>query len=198
MYVRKDSYYRLAKQKGYRSRASFKLQQLNNSYKIIKKNDLVLDIGASPGGWMQVILELIGAKGAVVGIDLLDVQPLNHKNSFFLKGDILEPEIREKALSKIDNKKFDAIVSDLSVNLSGNTDTDIYRNFSMVKNIMGFLNELLKSNGNFLIKLFYSTELKPYLKEIEHLFKSVYITKPDASRNSSSELYMIGKGFKIE
>jgi 23S rRNA (uridine2552-2'-O)-methyltransferase len=195
MYIRKDGYYRLAKQQGYRSRASFKLIQLNNSYHIIQQGNRVLDIGASPGGWMQVIIDTIGKRGTVVGIDILDIPAINAPNAVTIKGDINDPLVRQKAVYMI-NGKFDTVVSDLSINITGNASFDTYRNLEMAKLIISFLPELLKNNGNFLIKLFYSNELKSFLKPTEVYFKTIYTTKPLASRSSSSELYMIGKGFK--
>lgn len=205
MYIRKDGYYRLAKQQGYRSRAAFKLIQLHNSYTIIHAHDRVLDIGAAPGGWMQVIGDIIGENGSVVGIDLLDIPPLHHNktnrtamkstaHAVAIKGDINDPGIRIAALSLI-KTKFDAVVSDLSVNISGNASSDTYRNLEMAKAIVGYLPELLKKGGDFLIKLFYSNELKSFLSDAHKNFDKVYTTKPKASRSSSSELYFIGKGF---
>jgi 23S rRNA (uridine2552-2'-O)-methyltransferase len=194
MYIRKDGYYKLAKQQGYRSRASFKLIQLNSSYHIIGKDDKVLDIGASPGGWMQVILNVVGKNGMVIGIDIQDINPFNVANAITVKGDIHDPLIRQKALTLIKDK-FDTVVSDLSINITGNSSFDTIRNIEMAKSIVSYLPELLKNGGNFLIKLFYSNELKHFLKEAKKYFKESYTTKPLASRSSSSELYMVGKGF---
>lgn len=193
MYIRKDGYYKLAKQQGYRSRAAFKLLQLNTSYHIIRKGNKVLDIGASPGGWMQVILNIIGKNGIVVGIDIQDIKPFNALNAVLIKGDIHDPLIRQSALTLV-KEKFDAVVCDVSVNITGNISDNI-RNIEMAKSIVSYLPELLKANGNFLIKLFYSNELKDFLKETKRCFKESYATKPLASRSSSSELYMIGKGY---
>jgi|YelNatPaOPRAMG01_1025707.scaffolds.fasta_scaffold20220_5 23S rRNA (uridine2552-2'-O)-methyltransferase len=194
MYIRKDGYYKLAKQQGYRSRASFKLIQLNSSYHIIGKDDKVLDIGASPGGWMQVILNVVGKNGMVIGIDIQDINPFNVANAITVKGDIHDPLIRQKAITLIKDK-FDTVVSDLSINITGNSSFDTIRNIEMAKSIVSYLPELLKNGGNFLIKLFYSNELKHFLKEAKKYFKESYTTKPLASRSSSSELYMVGKGF---
>jgi 23S rRNA (uridine2552-2'-O)-methyltransferase len=206
MYIRKDGYYRLAKQQGYRSRASFKLIQLNNSYGIIHVHDRVLDIGAAPGGWMQVVRNIIGKDGVVVGIDLLDISPLQNKTNktdrtytptaVAIKGDINDAGIRQKALSTIKGS-FDAVVSDLSVNLSGDAASDTYRNLRVAESIVGYLPGLLKIGGNFLIKLFYSNDLKAFLADAHKQFDEMYTTKPKASRSSSSELYLIGKGFHL-
>ncbi len=195
MYIRKDGYYRLAKQQGYRSRASFKLIQLNNSYHIIQHGNCVLDIGASPGGWMQVIVDTIGKHGTAVGIDILDIPAINAQNAVTIKGDINDPLVRQKAVSVISGK-FDTVISDISINITGNASSDNYKNLMMAQLIVECLPELLKVNGNFLIKLFYSNELKSFLKQTGAYFKTIYTTKPPASRSSSSELYMIGKGFK--
>lgn len=204
MYIRKDGYYRLAKQQGYRSRASFKLIQLNNSYHLIRHGSRVLDIGAAPGGWMQVIMDTIGEGGSVVGIDLLDIPPMtntakgsgktSNTKAVTIKGDIQEPLIRQQAIAAI-NGKFDAVVSDVSINITGNASTDNTRNLELSQLVVSYLPELLKNNGNFLIKLFYSPELKYFLKQTGEYFKEIYTTKPPASRSSSSELYLIGKGF---
>ncbi|MGB9735366.1 MAG: SAM-dependent methyltransferase [bacterium] len=194
MYIRKDGYYKLAKQHGYRSRASFKLIQLNNSYHLIRRGDTVLDIGASPGGWMQVAIELVGNKGKVIGIDVLDIPNFNCPNAVPVKGDINEPLVRRYAL-ELNKGKFDTVMSDVSINITGNVFYDTSKNLEMATLILSYLPELLKDNGNFLIKLFYSNELKSFLDKACVCFKNTYTTKPRASRSSSSELYMIGKGF---
>jgi len=194
MYKRKDGFYRLAKQQGYRSRASFKLIQLNHSYNIIRTDNNVLDIGAAPGGWMQVIAGITGGHGTVVGIDLLNISPFSKINAVTIKGDINDPVIRQKACDAISGK-FDVVVSDLSINLTGDASSDTYKNFEMAKSIISFLPDLLKKGGNFLIKLFYCNDLKPFLKQVNQYVRTVSITKPKASRGASSELYMIGKGF---
>ncbi|MCL5278019.1 MAG: RlmE family RNA methyltransferase [Deltaproteobacteria bacterium] len=198
MYIRKDGYYRLAKRQGYRSRAAFKLIQLNDSYAIIHAHDNVLDIGAAPGGWMQVITDIIGEGGTVVGIDPLDIPPIpgpvHAAAAATLKGDINDPGVRQRACGII-KARFDAVVSDVSVNISGNAPSDIYRNMEMARSIVGYLPGLLRRGGNFLMKLFYSNELKPFLAVAEKCFDRTYATKPKASRSSSSELYLIGKGF---
>ncbi len=195
MYIRKDGYYRLAKQQGYRSRASFKLIQLNDSYHIIQHGSRVLDVGAAPGGWMQVILDMTGKNGSVVGIDILDIPAINAPNAVTIKGDIQDPSLRQQAVA-VTNGKFDTVVSDISINITGNASSDNYRNLELAKLLVSYLPELLKNNGNFLIKLFYSNELKSFLKQAGLYFKTIYTTKPPASRSSSSELYMVGKGFK--
>ncbi len=194
MYIRKDGYYRLAKQRGYRSRASFKLIQLNHSYGIIHKNDNALDIGASPGGWMQVTIDIIGRRGTAVGIDVLEIPAINAANAVTIKGDINDPAVRQKAVHAI-GRRFDVVLSDLSLNLTGDASSDAVRHLSMAGSILSFLPELLKEGGNFLIKLFYSNESKMFLKQAGRYFETVYTTKPKASRSSSSELYMAGKGF---
>ncbi len=195
MYIRKDGYYKLAKQQGYRSRASFKLMQLNDSYHIIRHGIRVLDVGAAPGGWMQVLLTAVGKTGTVVGIDILDIPPIHAPNAVIIKGDIQDPAVRQQALAAI-GRKFDTVVSDTSINISGNAAADTARNLELSHAILASLPDLLKTSGNFLIKLFYSTELKSFLTLTRTYFTQVYMTKPPASRSSSSELYLIGKGFQ--
>ncbi len=197
MYLRKDGYYRLAKQQGYRSRAAFKLIELNESYQIIHPHDTVLDIGAAPGGWMQVIKDVVRQGGTAVGVDILDIAPLPGQahSAVTLKGDVNDARIRQRALAAI-RGKFDVVVSDLSVNISGNALSDTSRNLAMVRSILSYLPELLREGGNFLIKLFYSDTLKSIRADAEGTFEKVFTTKPKASRSSSSELYLIGKGFR--
>ena len=205
MYKRKDGYYRLAKQQGYRSRASFKLIQLNDSYHLLRNGSRVLDIGAAPGGWMQVIMNIIGEHGTVVGIDLLDIPPVvntakgtarpSNAKVVTIRGDIQDPLIRQQAMAAV-NGKFDTVVSDMSINITGNASSDNFRNLELAQLVVSYLPELLKNNGNFLIKVFYSPALKSFLKQAGLSFHEMYTTKPPASRSSSSELYMIGKGFR--
>ncbi len=154
----------------------------------------MLDIGASPGGWMQVAIELVGNKGKVIGIDVLDIPNFNCPNAVPVKGDINEPLVRRYAL-ELNKGKFDTVMSDVSINITGNVFYDTSKNLEMATLILSYLPELLKDNGNFLIKLFYSNELKSFLDKACVCFKNTYTTKPRASRSSSSELYMIGKGF---
>ena len=117
MYNRKDSYYKKAKQQGYKSRAAYKLIELNKKYSLIKKGDYVLDAGAAPGGWSQVALELVGDKGKVVGIDLLDIEGLENKNFFFIKGNLTDKSIIDAVLEQ--SKSFDIVISDYSSVFTG-------------------------------------------------------------------------------
>lgn len=195
MYIRKDGYYKLAKQQGFRSRASFKLIQLNDSYHIIRQGSRVLDIGAAPGGWMQVLLHVVGSTGTVVGLDILDILPIHAPNAVLIKGDVRDPSVQQQARAAI-NGKFDTVVSDISINISGNAPTDTEGNLELSGIIVSLLPGLLKSNGNFLIKLFYSPALRSLQDRIRGCFREVFTTKPPASRRSSSELYLIARGFK--
>jgi 23S rRNA (uridine2552-2'-O)-methyltransferase len=191
---RKDYYYRRAKQEKYRSRAAYKLKQLNGKFKIIKKGDTVLDLGAAPGGWMQVLRELVGSKGLVLGVDLNEVKPLESPNTRSIKGDFTTPEAIEQIKNEI--KKSDVVVSDASPDISGVWDIDHIRSVELSRGALRLAKDVLKPGGNFLIKVFQGSEVDDFYREVKAAFNYSKRTKPKASRDSSSEIYIVGKGLK--
>ncbi|MCX8084028.1 MAG: RlmE family RNA methyltransferase [Calditerrivibrio sp.] len=194
MYIRKDSYYKKAKQEGYRSRASYKLKELNEKYKVIKKGDKVLDVGAAPGGWSQVVLELIGEKGCVVGVDMLDMELITDKRFTFIKGDILDEVTFEKITSITD--EFDTVISDVAPNTTGQKFVDHVNSVNLVKTVVSFSKRVLKRDGNLLFKLFDGEEREGLIKGLKSCFADVKIIRPDATRKNSFEIYVICKGFR--
>lgn len=195
MYNRKDSFYKKAKLEGYRSRASYKLLELNQKYKLFRKNDAVLDVGAAPGGWSQVALQLLGEKGIVVAVDILDINPLNDKRFHFIKGDIRD----ENTLSEITKyaSSFDIVISDIAPNTTGQKFVDHQNSINLIKIVINFIMKTLKKNGIFLFKLFDGEERGSLVKDLKELFEDIKIIRPDATRKNSFEIYIICKGYKL-
>jgi 23S rRNA (uridine2552-2'-O)-methyltransferase len=191
---RKDYYYKRAKQEKYRSRASYKLKQLNAKFKIIKKGHKVLDLGAAPGGWMQVLREFVGSEGFVLGVDLSDIRPMEFENTEAIKGDFTTPEVIAKIKEKIE--KADVVVSDASPDISGVWDIDHTLSVELSRGALRLAKDILKPGGNFLIKVFQGGEVDDFYREVKAAFNYAKRTKPKASRDTSSEIYIVGKGLR--
>ncbi|MBU2560587.1 methyltransferase domain-containing protein, partial [archaeon] len=186
--------YKKAKQEKYRSRASYKLKQLNLKFKIIKKGHKVLDLGAAPGGWMQVLREFVGSEGKVVGVDLSDIRPFEHDNVAAIKGDFTTPEVIAQIKERIG--KADVVVSDASPDISGVWDIDHICSVELSRSALALAKDILKPGGNFLIKVFQGAEVDDFYREVKAAFNYVKRTKPKASRDQSSEIYIVGKGLR--
>jgi 23S rRNA (uridine2552-2'-O)-methyltransferase len=191
---RKDYYYKRAKREKYRSRASYKLKQLNEKFKIIKKGHTVLDLGAAPGGWTQVLRELVGSEGMVLGVDLSEIRPMEFENVKTIKGDFTSPEVARQIKEKIE--KADVVVSDASPDISGVWDIDHFRSVELSREALALAKEILKPGGNFLIKVFQGAEVDEFWKDVKSAFNYAKRTKPKASRDTSAEIYIVGKGLK--
>ncbi|MEK6919482.1 MAG: RlmE family RNA methyltransferase [Thermoproteota archaeon] len=192
---KKDQYYRLAKIKGYRSRAAYKLLQANRSYGLIRPGDKVLDLGSHPGGWLQIAREIVGPEGLVVGVDIKDVGPLPYVNVKVLKTDIYADDIVGKILAETKGP-VDTVISDLAPSIIGSWDVDHARQVDLARVAFRISKEILRHDGNVLIKLFQGPELKEYQDEAALLFQRSRLLKPKASRPESSEVYFLGLGFK--
>ena len=191
---RKDFYYREAKREGYRARSAFKLLQIQDKYAIIHHGDTVLDLGAAPGGWSQVAKKLIGENGRVIGIDILDVKPID--GIYFLHGDITEESTKKKVRRILDGKKVDVVLSDMSPNISGNYSVDQARSVWLSENALIWAKEFLKNGGNFICKVFEGRDFLQFKNTVDNLFKQVRVFAPGASRKSSSEVYLVAKLLK--
>jgi len=192
---KKDPYYKRSKEQEYRSRASFKLSQLDKKYKIIKKGTAVVDLGTAPGGWSQVALEKVGEEGIVLGVDLQKIKPFPEENFHFIRGDFTTPEVQEKIIDIIDGKA-DTIISDASPKLSGIKDVDHLRSIDLANSVIDIADNILETNGNLLIKVFQGEEYKNLLENIRKKFKMLKTTKPASSRKKSSEMYVIGLKYR--
>ncbi len=188
VYNRKDSYYKKAKQEGYKSRAAYKLKELNAKYKIIKSGYKVLDCGAAPGGWSQVALEITGDKGFVVGVDLNMVTGINKKNFVCIQGDFTTDEILNQVLEVC--PLYDAVISDIAPHTIGIRDADHTNSLELVEKVYDFTMKTLKKGGSFLFKLFEGEGRKGLVERLKKDFKDVRIIKPDATRQGSMEIYI--------
>jgi 23S rRNA (uridine2552-2'-O)-methyltransferase len=190
---KRDHYYKQAKTQGYRSRAAFKLQQINDKFKLIKSGMKVLDLGAAPGGWSQVALELVGEKGTVVGVDLEMVRPMEG-GYVFIQGDMTKEKTRE--MIKQHFQECDVVISDMSPNITGNYSMDQARSIYLSTAALNVAKELLRHGGSFLVKVFEGEDFLEYLAQLKQNFNRVKRFSPPSSRSASSELYVICKGFK--
>lgn len=188
VYNRKDSYYKKAKQEGYKSRAAYKLKELNTKYKIMKKGSKVLDCGAAPGGWSQVALEIVGEQGLVVGVDLNEIKGINNKNFKSIAGDFTTNEIINQVLEICD--QYDCIISDIAPHTIGIRDADHTNSLELVEKVYAFTMKTLKKDGSFLFKLFEGEGRKGLVERLKKDFKDVRIIKPDATRQGSMEIYI--------
>lgn len=190
--AKRDRYRRQALIKGYRSRAAFKLIQIDGEYHILAHGMSVIDIGCYPGGWLQVASQKVGPQGLVVGVDLREVLPLGDNVRIF-RGDVTDRNFTEEMLEAGD--KVDIVLSDLSPNVSGIWELDHARQIDMTLNVMQLLPRLLKDGGTALLKVFEGDLLKSVWNEAKIDFESLKYVKPKASRAKSSELYLLCRNF---
>jgi 23S rRNA (uridine2552-2'-O)-methyltransferase len=191
--ARRDQYRRLAKDQGYRARSAYKLLQMNRSYKIIKKGDKVVDLGCAPGGWLQVAMKEVGSSGKVIGVDLKPVTPV--AGATILQGSIENPNMLSK-IAEILGCKADVILSDMAPNVSGVWDIDHARQISLSTIALGFARRVLRVGGSSVFKIFEGEMLKEFKSELRKSFGKVLLSKPSASRQESSELYIVCLDFK--
>jgi 23S rRNA (uridine2552-2'-O)-methyltransferase len=185
---KKDQFRRLAREQGYRSRSAFKLKQINESYRILNRGYHVVDLGCAPGGWIQIALSEVGPTGKVIGIDIKKIEPLTE--AFIIQGSIEEEDIINSIL-KISNSKVDVVLSDLSPNVSGNWELDHARQIDLTRTALQLSNKILKKGGKVVLKVFQGDMLNELIGELKKEFKKVIRTKPNASRQVSSEIYLI-------
>jgi 23S rRNA (uridine2552-2'-O)-methyltransferase len=186
--ARRDQYRRLAKDKGYRARSAYKLLQINSSYDILKKGDKVVDLGCAPGGWLQVAIKEVGLSGKVIGLDLKPVAPVT--GATILQGSIEDANMLSK-IAEILGCKADVVLSDLAPNVSGVWDIDHARQLSLSTIAFGFAQQMLRVGGSAVFKVFEGEMLNEFRLELRNNFGKVILSKPSASRQESSELYMV-------
>jgi 23S rRNA (uridine2552-2'-O)-methyltransferase len=192
MYNRKDSYYLKAKQEGYKSRAAYKLIELNQKYKLIRKGDIVLDCGAAPGGWSQVALNMVGSGGKVVAVDYAEIVGINDPNFTFIQGDMKNPDIIAQVQSI---GMYHTILTDMAPKTTGIKLKDHADSLELVQIAFSLADVCLKPSGNFLAKIFDGEDRPAYVKQLQKRFKEVRTIRPDSTRKSSFEMYIVGRGF---
>lgn len=191
---KREHYYKQAKRTGYRARSAFKLLQIQKKFEIIKPGDIVIDLGAAPGGWSQVAKKLVGDSGTIVGIDLLPIDPI--RDVTFLKGDMTDGPSIQKIIETVGCDKIDVVLSDMSPDISGNYSVDQAKSIYLCQQALITAETLLKPGGNFICKAFQGEDLQDIVIKIKEKFKSVKHFSPPASRKSSSEIYIIARFLK--
>ena len=194
-YERKDHFYKRAKREGKVSRAVYKLAELQKRFHLVKRGDVVLDLGCAPGGWMKEVSPLVGDSGKVIGVDLLPLKTSVPKNSLFILGDLTEESSR-KAIRDASGGEVSSVLSDMAPNLSGVAFADAYRSFELATLALDVCGDLLKDGGNFVVKIFPGDELEGYLAKLKKRFAKVTMLTPEATRKTSSERYIVCQGFR--
>lgn len=186
-----DHYVHRAQKDGYRARAAYKLLEINEKDKLIKPGVVLADLGSAPGSWSQVAADLVGDQGAVFALDILPMEPIAGVS--FIQGDFREQEVLMEFEALLNNRPLDLVICDMAPNMSGNAVTDQARSFYLCELALDFARSHLKTGGNFLVKVFQGAGYQEYLAELRTVFQSVQTRKPDASRDRSSELYLLAK-----
>jgi len=194
---KRDYYYRKAKEEKYRSRAAYKLFQAVEKYRFMKEGDIVVDLGAAPGGWIQAARKIVGKKGFVLGVDLKPIKPFEDSNIRTIIGDINEPETLKQILENLP-RKADVVISDASPNISGIWELDHARQIDLAQQALKIALETLRPRGNFFVKVFEGDLLNDFIEKIRKQFEAVKVIKPKASRAKSSELFILGIHAKVE
>lgn len=189
-----DEYVQRSRADGYRSRASYKLLELQESDRLMRRGDLVVDLGAAPGGWTQVAARLVGEQGRVVASDILPMDAL--ADVVFVQGDFTEDEVLQRVLDALGERRADLVMSDMAPNMSGIRDVDQPRAMLLAELALDFARKVLKPGGKFVCKVFHGEGFDAFVKEIRAAFGAVLTRKPDASRGRSREVYVIAKEFR--
>ena len=189
-----DEYVRRAKAEGYRSRAVYKLLEIDQKDRLLRPGMRVVDLGAAPGGWSQVVVQRIGSRGSVVGVELLPIEPIAGVN--LLQGDFREEVVLEQLLEKVGDEQVDLVLSDMAPNLSGMSTVDIPKAMFLVELAHDFSQRTLRSGGDLLMKVFQGDGFEPLLQALRADFETVLTRKPKASRGRSRELYLLARKFK--
>ena len=189
-----DPYVQRSKREGYRSRAAYKLTELDERDKLLKPGMVVVDLGSAPGGWSQVLSKRLGRDALIIAIDLLEMEPITGVT--FLRGDFSKPSGLTAVAQALGGRKADLVLSDLSPNLTGIPFTDQARSMELTELAFEFALKHLKSEGVFLVKVFQGVGYQEFLKALRLAFEKVVVRKPDASRDESAEQYLLARGFR--
>ncbi len=194
-YKPNDVYYKKAKREGYRSRAAYKLIELQQRFHLMKAGDRVVDLGAAPGGWLQVAAQCVGPSGKVVGVDLQPIHPFASPSIAIVQGDIADMAVQEK-IKQLLGGSADCVLSDLAPRLSGIRDADVARCLELNQIALKVAAQLLRPGGSLLLKSFVSEELQPFTLQLKQFFSTVQRTRPEATRRGSSEVYFCATSFR--
>ena len=186
---RRDAWRRIARSKGYRTRSAYKLKQIQERFGILRKGDVVLDVGCHPGGWTQVAVEEVGEKGLVIGVDLLATSPV--EGALIIIGDVTEERTIGQIRDALGEREFNVVVSDISPNLTGRYDTDQTISLELSTLVLDASMEFIPSGGSFVTKIFQGTGIEGLIDAAKDRFSNVQRYSPTASRSASSETYLI-------
>jgi 23S rRNA (uridine2552-2'-O)-methyltransferase len=189
-----DEYVKLAQQQGYRSRAVFKLIEINQKDKLFRPGINVIDLGAAPGGWSEYVRSVLSKRDKVIALDILSIEPI--KGVQFIQGEFTENEVLERLYKELDGASVNVVLSDMAPNLSGNKAMDQPRSMFLAELALDTARTVLVAGGVFLVKVFQGSGSDEFLREIRGSFAQVMIRKPKASRSRSNEIYILAKGFK--
>lgn len=190
-----EHFYRMAKRAGYRSRAAYKVKQLNERYNLFQRGDVVVDLGAAPGGWLQVAREEVGEGGFVLGVDLQKITKLPYENVKTIVADITDASTPELTRNNLP-RAADVVLSDASPKISGIWSVDHARSVELARAALRIAEQVLATGGRLLVKVFQGEFFEDFVGEVREKFEFIKISKPPASRKGSAEAYVIAKGFK--
>ncbi|WP_436908660.1 SAM-dependent methyltransferase [Halosimplex marinum] len=195
----KDEYYNKAKQEGYRARSAYKLKQLDETAGLFGPGNTVVDLGAAPGGWLQVAAEAVDEHGTVVGVDRQRIDPLDRDNVEYVRGDLTEDSTIDEVVERVgadgEGRPVDVVISDMAPNMTGDYDLDHARSVHLARQAFEVADRVLAPGGDLAVKVFDGKDLDDLEADIEEEFEYVRQVRPDASRDSSSELYLVAKGY---
>ncbi len=194
-YKLNDAYYKQAKREGYRSRAAYKLIELQQRFRLMKAGDWVVDLGAAPGGWLQIAATCVGPNGKIIGVDLQPIDAFRASQIMLVQGDITDSAVQQR-ITELLGGSAHCVLSDLAPRLSGIRDADTARCLELNQTALKVAARLLKPGGTLLMKSFVNPELQSFSAEIKKQFSSVQRTRPEATRHASSEVYFYATGFR--
>jgi len=189
-----DPFVKKAQMDGYRSRASYKLLEINAKDRLIQPTMTVMDLGSAPGGWSQVATDLVGHKGRVIASDILPMDAVAGVE--FIQGDFTENAVFEEIMAVLGDAKVDVAISDMAPNISGVNAADQAASMYLIELALDMASQVLKPKGSFVAKVFHGGGYDGYVKAVRELFDKVVVRKPDSSRARSREVYLVGKGFR--
>jgi 23S rRNA (uridine2552-2'-O)-methyltransferase len=186
-----DPYVQLARKEGWRSRAAFKLMEIDDRDKLLRRGEVVVDLGAAPGGWSQVAFKRVGDGGLVLALDLLEMEPIHGVH--FIQGDFRDDAVLHRLEEMLGKREVGLVLSDMAPNMSGVPLVDQARIMHLAELGLEFCKVHLKPDGAFLVKVFQGSDYEGFVRTMRESFRTVAVRKPDASRDRSPELYLLGR-----
>lgn len=191
-----DVFVKKAREAGYRSRAIFKLEEIQRTDRLIRPGMTIVDLGAAPGGWSQYAARLLNGRGRVIALDVLPMDPIAGVE--FVQGDFTEETVLQELLQRLGADRAQVVMSDMAPNMSGIADVDHDRSMHLVELALDFAQRVLAPGGDFLVKVFQGRDFQPFMRQLKGRFGTVKVRKPPASRQRSPELYLLGRAFKSQ